>query len=84
MAARLNIVGDVAIDGSDTPAHIGAQVIVRHEVATVSRSGEVLATRGGVIAVEQPEARSWLIRFDDGTAWAAKAPARKQGGCGCS
>lgn len=81
MAATLNIMGDIALD-SDAPTYQRVQVIVRKETATVSRGGDVLASKAGVLSVEQPQSRNWLIRFDDGTAWAASMP-QKRGGCGC-
>lgn len=81
MAAGLNIIGEVAID-SDVPTHSGAQIIVRRNQVTVSKGATVLERKDGVTAVESTGARQWLIRFDDGTAWAAKMPA-KRGGCGC-
>lgn len=80
MAARLNVIGVV---DTGTEQFSQVQIIVRHEVATVSRSGTVLATRNGVTAVEQPDTRAWTIHFDDGSSWSASMPARKKG-CGCS
>lgn len=81
MAAGLNIIGEVAID-SDVPTHTNSQIIVRKNEVTVSRGATVLARKAGVVAVESTGARAWMIRFEDGTAWAAKMPA-KRGGCGC-
>lgn len=82
MAGRLNIIGDVATEG-DVPDLLRVQVIVRDNKATISRVGDVLLERDQVVAVEQVQSRSWLIRFQDGSAWAAKVPDRRAGGCGC-
>lgn len=83
MPAALNWIADVAVD-SDVPEHRRVQIIVRKDTATVSNLGTVVVEKSGVVAVEHPESRSALIRFDDGTAWAAQLPAPARGGCGCS
>lgn len=76
-------IADVATE-SDVPNHPRAHIVHRNGTATVSRNGVQLEQKAGVVAVEQPDSRSRLLRFDDGTAWVARLPARKPGGCGCS
>lgn len=80
MAKQLNIIGDIRVDG-ETFSRV--QVIVRRDVATVSRNGQTLAEKAGVVAVPQPGTRVWEIQFADQTVWTASKPAPKPG-CGCT
>ena len=83
MAAQLNIIGDVAFEGEEL-SHRQVQVIVRREQVKVTRGATVLAQKDQVMAVEPNGPRGWLIRFGDGTTWAARLPERKgPRGCGC-
>lgn len=83
MAANLpEQFADVATTG-DVPDYPGSRIRVRREVATISRAGTILLRKDRVLAVEQNDQGGVLIRFEDGTAWAAKFSPRKKGGCGC-
>lgn len=79
MAKQLNIIGDVEIDG-ETLGHV--QIVVRKDVATVSRQGTQLREKSGVLAVPQPGTREWSIEFADGSKWTATKP-RRTGSGGC-
>lgn len=83
MAGRLNIIGDVATV-TDVPNYQRVQLIVRDNVATISHVGDVKEEKGDVVAVERVDTHRWLIRFVDGSAWAANVPQRGKAGCGCS
>lgn len=80
MAKQLNIIGDVEIDGTTFGR---VQIVVRKDVATVSRQGTTLAEKAGVLAVPQPGTREWHIEFADSSVWVATKPVTSgRRGCG--
>lgn len=83
MAATLNIIGELTIE-EGPPAYRYAHIAVRKNVLTVARNGQQLLNRGGVVAVEEVDVRTKLIRFDDGSAYLARTPPpSEKKGCGC-
>ncbi len=77
MAAALNWAGSVTVDGVE---HERVRVVVRQNVATLTRGRELVAQRAGVAAVTNAGRLLRDITFDDGSSWRVQ---KRAGGCGC-
>jgi len=79
MSSRLNWLANV-VDEEGVP-HDGHSIVVRNNVATLSKLGAPGRIEKGVAGVQLLDARHARVTFEDGTVWSVERPQKK--GCGC-